>query len=91
MKYKYAVTSKVVDKTAIPTTVPELASLIKRDVSVGKWNIYNGGNKENPVKISFQTPNWTYGEHLFIFGSKREIQFLEKLLDDVLPVIPRKF
>ena len=90
MKYKYDVVGKFKgDGTAVK--VPQLIDLLKRDVARGKWNIYEGGDETHTAKVSYKGKNWEYGEHIFIAGSKREIQFFESKIKEFIEVIPRKF
>lgn len=89
MKYNYGVTPNFNESTTIKA--PQLLSLIERDVKQGKWNIYEGGDKKHYAKISYKGKTFTYGEHIFLKGSPREIQFLENKLQKILKVTPRKF
>lgn len=91
MQYKYGVTGKFTKGEGVVVKAPQLIDLIKRDVHRGKWNIYEGGDKKHTAKISYKGKNWEYGEHIYIIGSKREIQFLESKIKKYLKVIPRKF
>jgi len=90
MLYKYGVT-ETTQKEGVIVKAPQLIDLIKRDVKRGKWNIYEGGDKNHTAKVSYKGKNWEYGEHIFIKGSKREIQFLESKIQKFIEVIPRKF
>ena len=91
MQYKYGVNDKFTNGEGIIVKAPQLIDLIKRDVKRGKWNIYNGGDETHTAKVSYKGKNWEYGEHIFITGSKREIQFLESKIKKYIKVIPRKF
>lgn len=91
MQYKYGVNGKFVKDEGIVVKAPQLIDLIKRDVLRGKWNIYRGGDKKHTARVSYEGKGFTYGEHLFIIGSQREIQFLESKISKYLKVIPRKF
>ena len=88
MKYNYGVVER---KSGVIVKAPALADIVKRDVRNGKWNIYSGGDEKHPARISYESENFTYGEHMFIGGSKREIQFFEKLISQYIKVIPRVF
>lgn len=90
MKYKYDVVQKF-RGDGIVVKAPQLIDLIKRDVSRGKWNIYEGGDENHTAKISYKGNGWEYGEHIFITGSQREIQYFENQIKDFIKVIPRKF
>ena len=91
MQYKYGVVDKFIKGEGIIVKAPQLIDLIRRDVSRGKWNLYEGGDKKHTAKISYKGKNFTYGEHIFIIGSKREIQFFEKQISKFIKVIPRNF
>ena len=91
MQYKYGVTGKFTKSEGVIVKAPQLIDLIKRDVNRGKWNIYRGGDKKHAARVSYEGKNFQYGEHLFIIGSKREIQFLESKIKSFIKVIPRKF
>ena len=90
MKYKYGVIDKF-DGNSVVVKAPQLIDLIRRDVSRGKWNIYEGGDDHHTAKISYKGNNWEYGEHIFITGSQREIQYFESKIKEFIEVIPRKF
>ena len=91
MRYKYDVISKTKEKGVI-IKAPKLASLIKKEVSLGKWNIYDGGvDGKNTAKLSYKGKNWEYGEHMFIYGSKKEFEHLEQLISKWVKVNPRIF
>lgn len=91
MKYKYGVVDKFAKNEGVVVKAPQLIDLIRRDVLRGKWNIYEGGDERHNAKISYKGKNFTYGEHIFIVGSKREIQFLESKISQYLKVVPRVF
>ena len=91
MQYKYGVIEKFSGGEGIVVKAPQLIDLIKRDVKRGKWNVYNGGDSKHTARVSYEGKGFTYGEHIFIIGSKREIQFLESKLAKFLKVIPRHY
>lgn len=91
MQYKYGVTGKFTKGEGIIVKAPQLIDLIRRDVNRGKWNLYEGGDEKHAAKISYKGKGFTYGEHIFIIGSKREIQFFEEKISKFMKVIPRKF
>ena len=91
MRYKYGVINKVLNHDCTIVRAPALADIIKRDVNVGKWNIYEGGDKEHAVQVSFKGSSWVHSEHMFIWGSESEIKHLEQLISGFIKVIPRKF
>lgn len=90
MKYKYDVIDKFISEGVV-VKAPQLIDLLKRDVARGKWNIYEGGDETHTAKVSYKGKNWEYGEHIFIAGSKREIQFFESKIKEFIEVIPKKF
>jgi len=91
MQYKYGVVEKFTGGEGIVVKAPQLISLIKREVSRGKYNIYRGGDNRHTARVSYEGKSFTYGEHIFIVGSKREIQYLEQEIKPYIEVIPRKF
>ena len=91
MQYKYGVTGKFTKGEGIIVKVPQFLDMIKRDVKRGKWNIYEGGDEKHTAKISYKGKNFTYGEHIYIIGSEREIKYLEEKISEFIQVIPRKF
>lgn len=88
MKYNYGVVPDF--RKSMIVRVPQLLSMIERDVKQGKWNTYEGGDDKHCAKISYKGKSFEYGEHIFIQGSPREIQFLEEKLSKIIKVIPRK-
>ena len=74
-------------------TAKQLASIIKRDVNVGKWNQYNGGKTDSiTAHCRYARKGFVYHERVFIYGTQKEFQKLEKLLQKIdIEVIPRKF
>lgn len=88
MMYNYGVVPNF--KYAKIVKVPQLVSMIERDVKQGKWNIYDGGDKKHYPRISYKSKSFTYGEHIFIKGSEREIKYLEEKLAKIIEVIPRR-
>jgi hypothetical protein len=91
MKYKYGVVGKSTCKDGIIVKAPALISLLKKEVDSGKWNIYEGGDDNHPAKISFKGKSFEYGEHMFVYGSEREIRFFEEAISKFIKVIPRVF
>ena len=91
MQYKYGVVDKFTNQEGVDVRAPQLISLIKRGVKVGKWNIYNGGDKKHTARVSYEGEGFTYGEHIFIVGSEREIKYFEEQISKFIEVIPRKF
>lgn len=91
MRYKYEITNhktKFRGKTVTPT---QLAKIIKRDVECGRWNTYDGGSNTTTAHCRYQGKTFTYHEKLLIYGTKKEFQQLEKLIDNFIYVEPRTF
>lgn len=91
MKYIYGVVGKIHETRGTIIKAPALADLIKRDVTLGKWNIYEGGDDKHPAKISYKSKSFEHSEHIFIYGSKNEIQFFESLIKEFIKCVPRTF
>ncbi len=91
MRYKYGVIDKFLKDDGVVVKAPQLIDLIKRDVKRGKWNLYEGGDDKHNAKVSYKGKSFEYGEHIFIQGSKREIQYFEQQIAKFIKVIPRKF
>lgn len=91
MRYYYGVLDKFIEEKGRTATAKQIASLIKRDVEFGKWNIFNGGKKDTSANCSYIKGNFTYHKHLFITGKAVEFQELEQLIEPIIEVIPRKF
>lgn len=91
MRYSYGSNDSYINGSR-NVTAKQLASIIKRDVGVGKWNRYYGGEQDSrTAKCSYKRKGFVYHEHLLIFGTKKEFQLLEKLIKPFIEVIPRKF
>ena len=90
MRYYYGVVEKFIDTEGRTVTAKQLASIIQRDVDVGKWNIFNGGKKDTSATCSYKRGSFTYHEHLFITGKAKEFKELEKLIKPIIEVIPRQ-
>ena len=90
MRYYYGTIDKFIEEKGRTVTAKQLASIIKRDVDVGKWNIFNGGNKNTSADCSYIKGNFTHHEHLFITGKAVEFQELEQLIEPIIKVIPRQ-
>ena len=92
MRYIYGTADSYSTTKGTTVTAKQLASIIKKDVEFGKWNIYNGGRANfTTAKCQYSKKGFTYHSHLLIFGSKPEFRKLEQLLKDIIEVIPRKF
>ena len=90
MKYYYGTLDKFIEEKGRTVTAKQLASIIKRDVDVGKWNIFNGGKQNTSADCSYKKGNFTHHEHLFITGEPKEFKALEKLIQPIIKVIPRQ-
>lgn len=87
MKYYYGIMSKFVEEKGRTVTAKQLASIIKRDVEVGKWNIFKGGKQETSATCSYEKGSFTYHEKLFITGKEKEIKELEQLIQPIIKVV----
>lgn len=90
MRYYYGTIDKFIEEKGRTVTAKQLASIIKRDVDVGKWNIFNGGKQDASADCSYIKGNFTHHEHLYIIGNNKEFQELEQLIEPIIKVIPRQ-
>lgn len=90
MKYYYGTLDKFIEEKGRTVTAKQLASIIKRDVDYGKWNIFNGGQKDTSANCSYTKGNFTHHEKLYVTGSNKEFQELENLIQTFIEVIPRQ-
>lgn len=90
MRYKYGFNDNPTDSSRT-ATAKQIASIIKRDVDYGKWNTYNGGDKEHGASVSYQNKSFNFHTKMFLFGKESEFKELEKLIKDFIKVTPRKF
>lgn len=89
MKYRYGTSEKGESKQV---TAKQLASIIKRDVEVGKWNHYNGGTDgSSPANCSYEQKGFCHHIKLFMKGKEVEFTELEQLISSFIEVVPRKF
>lgn len=92
MRYKYGTNDSYSEYRGRTATAKQIASLIKRDVEYGKWNIYHGGVEDSfTASCSYERKGFVYHERLYIQGTEREFKELEALIKDFIEVIPRKF
>jgi len=92
MRYSYGVNDSFNPKRGRTISVPQLASLIKRDVGFGKWNNYHGGVEDNSAaSCSYKANSFVFHERLFIYGTEREFKELEKIISEFIKVTPRVF
>ena len=94
MRYSYGTNDSYSETRGRTITAKQLASIIKRDVGYGKWNVYDGG-RTNSVTAScrYSRRGFVYHNRLFIYGTKKEFQVLEKLISKIkdIEVIPREY
>ena len=92
MRYKYGTNDSYTNFKGKNVTAKELASIIKRDVEVGKWNIYEGGrNNSTTAHCRYQRKGFIYHEQLLIYGKPKEFKQLETLIKDFIEVKPRQY
>lgn len=92
MRYIYGINGVNINPKGRSVSATQLASLIQRDVSFGKWNIYEGGNsKSKSATCRYEKNGFKYHEELIIHGTKKEFKKLEKLLKGIIEVIPRTY
>jgi len=92
MRYSYGIKEGYDPKRGRTISVPQLASIIKRDVEYGKWNKYEGGLEgKSAASCSYSNGNFQYHEKLYIYGTEKEFTHLEQLIRGILRVIPRQF
>lgn len=89
MRYSYGTNDSFTNGSRT-ASVKQLASIIKRDVDYGKWNIYEGGETNTrTAKCRYKRNGFIYHEHLLIYGTADEFRRLEGLIKDFITVIPR--
>ena len=93
MRYSYGTNDSFSNSRGRTATAKQIASLIKRDVEYGKWNLYDGGKEDSwTASCRYSRKGFIYHERLFLYGTKREFDELEKLLQKVeIEVIPRRY
>lgn len=92
MRYVYGTNNSYYHPKGRTVTAKQLASIIKRDVEFGKWNIYEGGKTDNSTaRCKYQRKGFTHHEQLMIFGNEKEFKKLEKLINGIIEIIPRQF
>lgn len=92
MRYIYGTNDSYNTTKGRTVSVKQLASIIQRDVEYGKWNIYEGGETNSQTaQCRYKRNGFVYHEQLMIYGNKQEFKKLEKLLNGIIEVIPRKF
>lgn len=92
MRYKYGTNDSYTEGKGRTCSVPQLASIIKRDVDYGKWNTYYGGEvNSRTAKCCYKKKGFSFHSHLLIYGKEEEFKRLENLIKDFIEVTPRKF
>lgn len=92
MRYIYGTNDSYTATKGKTVTAKQLASIIKKDVDFGKWNVYEGGEVNScTAHCRYSKKGFVYHSHLLIFGSKREFKKLESLIKGFIQVNPRKF
>ena len=92
MRYSYGTNDSYNSNRGRTITVKQLASLIKRDVGFGKWNVYEGGREDSSTaSCKYSRRGFIYHERLFIYGTEKEFKHLEQLIRPIIEVIPRVF
>lgn len=92
MRYIYGTNDSYTTTKGTTVTAKQLASIIKKDVGFGKWNLYDGGETNSrTAKCRYSKKGFSYHSHLLIYGDKGEFTLLEALIKDFIEVIPRDF
>lgn len=92
MRYYYGTNDSYHEGRGRTATAKQIASIIKRDVDYGKWNIYEGGETNSrTAKCRYKRNGFIYHSHLLIFGTEKEFKELESIIKSFIEVIPRKF
>ena len=91
MRYYYG-TNDSIGNRGRTATAKQIASIIKKDVEVGKWNVYEGGKADTRSAVCrYKRNGFVYHSHLLISGKESEFRELETLIKDYIEVIPRVF
>lgn len=92
MRYKYGTNDSYSVHSGRTATAKQIASIIKRDVDYGKWNIYEGGKEDSvTAKCRYKRNGFVYHSYLLIFGKESEFKELEALIKPIIEVIPRQY
>ena len=92
MRYIYGTDDSYTTVKGTVATARQLATIIKRDVELGNWNLYDGGKSNTrTAKCRYSKKGFSYHSHLLIYGDKGEFALLEALIKDFIEVIPRDF
>ena len=91
MRYSYG-TNDSLSLTKTTATPKKVAEIIKEDVELGKWNIYEGGRTNSiTAKCRYKKNGFIFHNHLLIYGTKTEFEELESLIKPIIEVIPRQY
>ena len=91
MRYSYGTNDSFTNGSRT-ASVKQLASIIKRDVEVGKWNKYDGGKVNTRTAVCrYSKKGFIFHNHLLIYGKEEEFKRLEELIKDFIDVTPRDF
>lgn len=92
MRYYYGTSDSYHEGAGRTASVKQVASIIQRDVEFGKWNIYEGGKQDSTLaKCRYKKNGFIFHSVLIIQGQKKEFKELEKLIQDIVEVIPRQY
>lgn len=92
MRYSYGTNDSYNPRRGRTISVPQLASIIKRDVEYGKWNKYEGGKEDtSTASCKYHKKGFIYHERLFIYGTKKEFKKLENIIKNFIEVNPRQY
>lgn len=92
MRYYYGTNDSFYEGHGRTATAKQIASIIKRDVEYGKWNVYNGGKEDSTTaSCKYQATSFTHHRQLFIKGQEKEFKELENLIKDIIEVKPRQY
>lgn len=92
MRYSYGTNDSYNPNRGRTITAKQLASIIKRDVNYGKWNIYEGGREDSSTATCrYKAKGFEFHSYLLIFGKESEFKELEQLIKPIIEVIPRQF
>ena len=90
MRYHYGTNDSYTNGYGTEIGVRKLASIIKNDVEMGKWNIYEGGRANSiTAKCRYKKNGFEYHNYLLIYGTETEIRRLEEIIKNFIKVIPR--
>lgn len=92
MRYIYGSNDSYTTTKGTTVTAKQLANIIKKDVELGKWNKYEGGEANSrTAHCRYARKGFAYHSHLLIYGNKKEFEKLENLIKPIIEVTPRKF